>query len=147
MQLLDGKLISEQIKAEIAQEVLLIKENNRKVPHLAAVLIGENPASKAYVGSKVRSCAQIGFDSTLIQKPETITEAELIAVIEDLNNNPEIDGFIVQLPLPKHINEDKITMAIRPEKDVDGFHPINIGRMTIGMPAYLPATPYGILLC
>ncbi len=146
MQLLDGKLISKQIKDEIAQEVEILVSKNKKVPHLAAVLVGENPASKAYVGNKVKSCSEVGFKSTLISKPEDISEIELLEIINELNANPDIDGFIVQLPLPKHIDEMKITMAINPEKDVDGFHPINIGRMTIGLPAYIPATPYGILL-
>ena len=146
MQLLDGKKLSETIKAEIAQEIIGIKSNGGKTPHLAAVLIGDNPASEAYVRSKVRSCEQVGFKSTLIRREASISEAELLGIVKDLNEDADIDGFIVQLPLPKHINEDNINLAIDPRKDVDGFHPINFGRMAQGLPSYLPATPYGIVL-
>jgi methylenetetrahydrofolate dehydrogenase (NADP+) / methenyltetrahydrofolate cyclohydrolase len=146
MILLDGKKLSETIKAEIAQEVAGIKANAGKTPHLAAVLIGDNPASEAYVRSKVRSCEQVGFKSTLIRREASISEAELLSIVKDLNEDADIDGFIVQLPLPKHINEDNINLAIDPKKDVDGFHPINFGRMAQGLPSYLPATPYGIIL-
>lgn len=146
MILLDGKKLSETIKAEIAHEVIGIKANEGKTPHLAAVLIGDNPASEAYVRSKVRSCEQVGFKSTLIRREASISEAELLAIVKDLNENTDIDGFIVQLPLPKHINEDNINLAIDVKKDVDGFHPINAGRMAQGLPSYLPATPYGIIL-
>ena len=146
MELLDGKKISEIIKAEIAQEVTGIKSSGGKTPHLAAVLIGDNPASEAYVRSKVRSCEQVGFKSTLIRREASISEAELLGIVKDLNEDADIDGFIVQLPLPKHINEDNINLAIDPKKDVDGFHPINFGRMAQGLPSYLPATPYGIVL-
>jgi methylenetetrahydrofolate dehydrogenase (NADP+) / methenyltetrahydrofolate cyclohydrolase len=146
MILLDGKKLSETIKAEIAQEVAGIKANAGKTPHLAAVLIGDNPASEAYVRSKVRSCEQVGFKSTLIRREASISEAELLAIVKDLNEDEDIDGFIVQLPLPKHINEDNINLAIDPKKDVDGFHPVNFGRMAQGLPSYLPATPYGIIL-
>lgn len=146
MELLDGKKLSEIIKAEIAQEVIGIKSNGGKTPHLAAVLIGDNPASEAYVRSKVRSCEQVGFKSTLIRREASISEAELLGIVKDLNEDADIDGFIVQLPLPKHINEDNINLAIDPKKDVDGFHPINFGRMAQGLPSYLPATPYGIVL-
>ena len=146
MQLLDGKKLSETIKAEIAQEIIGIKSNGGKTPHLAAVLIGDNPASEAYVRSKVRSCEQVGFKSTLIRREASISEAELLDIVKDLNEDADIDGFIVQLPLPKHINEDNINLAINPKKDVDGFHPINFGRMAQGLPSYLPATPYGIVL-
>lgn len=145
MQLLDGKLISEKIKIEIAQEVENIKAKGQKVPHLAAVLIGNNPASEAYVRSKVRSCEQVGFKSTLIRRDASVTEAELLEIVAQLNADEDIDGFIVQLPLPKHIDEQRVTLAIDYRKDVDGFHPINFGRMAQGMDAYLPATPYGIL--
>ena len=145
MQLLDGKLLSENIKAEIATEVQLIRQNGGKIPHLAAVLVGENPASQVYVNSKIRSCEQVGFKSSLVQRDTNITEAELLEIVHNLNNDPDVDGFIVQLPLPKHINEEKITLAIDHRKDVDGFHPINFGRMAQGMPAFLPATPFGIL--
>ena len=145
MTIIDGKQLSEQIKNELAVEVEAIKKNGGKTPHLAAVIVGENPASKVYVRNKVRSCEQVGFKSTLVEKSADITEAELLQVVHDLNNDPDIDGFIVQLPLPNHINEEKITLAIDPKKDVDGFHPVNFGRMALGMPCYLPATPFGIV--
>ncbi|MEY4084823.1 MAG: hypothetical protein RL074_610 [Bacteroidota bacterium] len=145
MQLLDGKKTSEDIKQEIAAEVQKMKANGEKVPHLAAVLVGNNGASLTYVGSKVRSCEQIGFESTLVSLPETITENELLAKIADLNEDDNLDGFIVQLPLPKHINEEKILMAIHPDKDVDGFHPTNFGKMALEMETFLPATPFGIM--
>jgi methylenetetrahydrofolate dehydrogenase (NADP+)/methenyltetrahydrofolate cyclohydrolase len=145
MQLLDGKKTSEEIKQEIAAEVQIMKANGEKVPHLAAVLVGNNGASLTYVGSKVRSCEQIGFESTLVSLPETITESELLAKIADLNEDDNLDGFIVQLPLPKHINEEKILMAIHPDKDVDGFHPTNFGKMALEMETFLPATPFGIM--
>jgi methylenetetrahydrofolate dehydrogenase (NADP+) / methenyltetrahydrofolate cyclohydrolase len=145
MQLLDGKFLSESIKKEIALQVQQIQQNGGKIPHLAAVLIGDNPASQAYVSSKVKSCAQVGFHSTLIKKNVDISQNELLKIIDDLNQNPDIDGFIVQLPLPKHIDEQSVIMAIDPRKDVDGFHPMNVGRMAQGMSAYLPATPFGVL--
>ncbi len=145
MILLDGKLLSENIKAEIAAEVDQIRQAGGKTPHLAAVLVGENPASEVYVGNKIKSCAQVGFKSTLIRRPADTGEAELIDIVQELNANPDIDGFIVQLPLPKHIQDERITLAIDPTKDVDGFHPANFGRMAQGMPAFLPATPYGVL--
>ncbi len=145
MQLIDGKALSQTIKEEIAQEVEQIKKNGGKVPHLAAVLIGEDPASEVYVRNKVKSCEMVGFNSTLVRRDSSTTEEELLQIVEDLNNNDDIDGFIVQLPLPKHINEEKVTLAIDPRKDVDGFHPVNFGRMAQGLPCYLPATPFGIL--
>ncbi len=145
MQLIDGTLLAQNIKAELASEVELMVKMGQKIPHLAAVLVGGDPASEAYVGNKIRSCEQVGFKSTLIRRGPDITEAELLAIIARLNNDPDVDGFIVQLPLPKHIREEKITLAIDPKKDVDGFHPVNIGRMALGMPAYLPATPFGIV--
>ncbi len=145
MTIIDGKQLSEQIKTELAEEVKTIVKNGGKIPHLAAVLVGEDPASKVYVRNKVRSCEQAGFKSTLVEKSAGITEAELLQAVHDLNNDPDIDGFIVQLPLPRHINEEKITLAIDPKKDVDGFHPVNFGRMALGMPCYLPATPFGIV--
>ncbi|MEM8526321.1 MAG: bifunctional methylenetetrahydrofolate dehydrogenase/methenyltetrahydrofolate cyclohydrolase FolD [Bacteroidota bacterium] len=145
MTILDGKKLSQQIKEEIAVEVTEIKAAGGKIPHLAAVLVGENPASQVYVRNKVRSCEQVGFNSTLIREDADISEADLLKIIEGLNQNPDIDGFIVQLPLPKHIDETKVTLAIDPKKDVDGFHPMNFGRMAQGMPSYLPATPYGIV--
>ena len=145
MQLLDGKKTAEDIKSEIAAEVQKMKDNGEKVPHLAAVLVGSNGASLTYVGSKVRSCQQIGFESTLVSLEEDISEVELLAKIKDLNEDDDLDGFIVQLPLPKHIDEQKILMAIDPDKDVDGFHPTNFGKMALEMETFLPATPYGIM--
>ena len=145
MQLLDGKKTAEDIKREIAAEVQKMKDSGEKVPHLAAVIVGSNGASLTYVGSKVRSCEQIGFESTLVALPETITEAELLAKIKALNADDNLDGYIVQLPLPKHIDEQKILMAIDPDKDVDGFHPANFGKMALEMDTFLPATPFGIM--
>ena len=145
MEIIDGKKISNQIKEEIKLEVQDIISAGETAPHLAAVLVGNDGASLTYVGSKVRSCEQVGFKSTLIKLPETITEKELLFNIEKLNNNDQIDGFIVQLPLPKHINENKILLAINPDKDVDGFHPTNFGKMALNMKTFIPATPYGII--
>ncbi len=145
MQLLDGKWLSETIKQELAAAVEQIRRKGDKIPHLAAVLVGDNPASEVYVNSKIKSCEQVGFKSTLVRRSAEISEAELLDIVYELNNNPDVDGFIVQLPLPKHINEERITLAIDHRKDVDGFHPINFGRMAQGMSAFLPATPFGIV--
>lgn len=145
MKILDGKKTSEDIKNEIAQEVKKIKENGGKVPHLAAVLVGNNGASLTYVNNKVTSCEKIGFESSLISLPESVSEEELLDEIKKLNENPDIDGFIVQLPLPKHIDEQKILLTIDPDKDVDGFHPTNFGRMALELESFIPATPFGIL--
>ncbi len=145
MQLLDGKKTAEDIKNEIAVEVQKMKSNGKKVPHLAAVIVGNDGASLTYVGSKVRSCQQIGFESTLESLPENITEAALLEKIKALNEDDNLDGFIVQLPLPKHIDEQKILMAIDPDKDVDGFHPMNFGKMAMDMQTFIPATPFGIM--
>lgn len=145
MQLLDGKKTSEDIKNEIAAEVQKMKADGQKVPHLAAVIVGNNGASLTYVGSKVKSCQQIGFDSTLVALPEETTEAELLTKIKELNEDDNLDGYIVQLPLPKHIDEEKVLMAIDPDKDVDGFHPANFGKMALDMETFLPATPFGIM--
>jgi methylenetetrahydrofolate dehydrogenase (NADP+)/methenyltetrahydrofolate cyclohydrolase len=145
MTILDGKLISSQVKDELKIEVDKIKATGGSVPHLAAVLIGDSGASESYVSSKIRSCEQIGFKSTLVRRDANATEEEVLEIINDLNNDEDINGFIVQLPLPDHINVDKIIEAIDPKKDVDGFHPINIGRMAKGLPAYVSATPYGVL--
>ena len=142
---IDGKKLSKIIKEEIAESVRQIRAEGGKIPHLAAVLVGENPASQVYVRNKVRSCEQVGFESTLLRLPAETTEAELLQTITRLNADAEIDGFIVQLPLPEHISEEKVTLAIDPAKDVDGFHPVNFGRMAQGLPCYLPATPFGIL--
>lgn len=145
MQLLDGKLLAQKIKEEIASEVKKIKLDGEKTPHLAAILVGNDGASETYVGSKVKSCEEVGFKSTLIRLNSDVTEQELLAEIHMLNNDDDIDGFIVQLPLPKHIDEQKIVQTIDPSKDVDGFHPVNVGKMVQNLPCFLPATPYGIL--
>ncbi|WP_236974864.1 bifunctional methylenetetrahydrofolate dehydrogenase/methenyltetrahydrofolate cyclohydrolase FolD [Membranihabitans maritimus] len=145
MKIIDGRSLAKEIKSEIKHEVKKFVKEGGKVPHLAAVLIGDNPASQAYVRNKIRSCERVGFESTLIKKSEKITQEELMNIIHDLNENEDVDGFIVQLPLPGHIDESKVTLAIDPRKDVDGFHPVNIGRMAIGLPCYIPATPNGIL--
>lgn len=145
MQLLDGKALANTIKEELRLEVEARLAAGKKRPHLAAVLVGEDGASQTYVASKVRSCEQIGFASTLIRQPASISEDDLLTIVADLNTNYDIDGFIVQLPLPDHINVDRIIEAIDPTKDVDGFHPVNVGRMTMGMPAFISATPFGIL--
>lgn len=145
MTLLDGNKTSEEIRKEIKAEVDLIKKNNGKIPHLAAVLVGNVGASITYVNAKIKDCEEVGFRSSLIHLGDSVTEEELIAEITKLNTNDDVDGFIVQLPLPKHIDENKIIKAINPEKDVDGFHPENIGKMVLNFPGFLPATPYGIL--
>ena len=145
MTILDGKKTSDDLKNEIALEVKEMKARGEKVPHLAAVLVGNDGASLTYVGSKVRSCERIGFDSTLIKLAEETTEEELLDQIDKLNKNPEIDGYIVQLPLPKHIDEQKVLLAVDPDKDVDGFHPTNFGKMAQDMPVFIPATPFGIM--
>ena len=145
MEILDGKKLSQQIKEEIKQAVSLRKEKGEKIPHLAAVLVGNDGASLTYVGSKVRSCEQVGFKSTLIRLESSITEQTLLNKIKELNNDDSLDGYIVQLPLPKHIDEEKILLAVDPMKDVDGFHPTNFGRMALEMDSYIPATPFGIM--
>ena len=145
MEILDGKKISNDIKAEIKAEVDQMKERGEKVPHLAAVLVGNDGASLTYVGSKVRSCQRIGFESTLVQMPSTTSEIELLKKIEELNQDDDIDGFIVQLPLPPQIDTQKVLMAVDPDKDVDGFHPMNFGKMALDMSTFIPATPFGIL--
>lgn len=145
MQLIDGKKISDEIKAEIAEEVKKIIASGGKRPHLAAVLVGHDGGSETYVANKVKACEQLGFKSTLIRFEDDITEEALLKQVDALNNDVDVDGFIVQLPLPKHISEDKVIEAIDPRKDVDGFHPINIGRTVIGLPAYISATPNGIM--
>lgn len=145
MQLIDGKAISEQIKLEIAKEVEQIRKNGGKIPHLAAILVGNDGASETYVAHKVKDCKQVGFTSTLLRFDTSISEETLINEIKKVNANPDIDGLIVQLPVPKHISEAKIIETIDPAKDVDGFHPINMGRMVIGLPSYISATPAGIV--
>ena len=143
--LIDGKQTAEDIKAEIAAEVGLLQAAGRKVPHLAAILVGHDGGSETYVRNKVLACERVGFASTLLRYEDDITEAALLAKVAELNQDPAIDGFIVQLPLPAHISPEKVIEAIAPEKDVDGFHPMNIGRMVAGLPALLPATPSGIV--
>ena len=145
MKILDGVKLSKEIKKNIKEKVSEYTKEQKRAPHLAAVLVGEDPASKAYVGMKIKDCEQVGFKSTLCKKDADITEEELLNLINDLNNDETLDGFIVQLPLPKHIDEEKVLLAIDPEKDADGFHPQNVGRMTLGMETFLPATPYGIM--
>ncbi len=145
MTLLDGKQVSNDIKEEIKAEVDKMISKGERVPHLAAVLVGEDGASLTYVGSKVRACERIGFDSTLVKLPASTSEADLLKTVEGLNNNDAIDGYIVQLPLPKHIDEQKVLLAVDPDKDVDGFHPTNFGRMALDMESFIPATPYGII--
>lgn len=144
--ILDGKQTSIELQENIAKEVENRKKQMLKTPHLAAILVGEDGASQTYVNAKVKACEKVGFESTLVHLPKEITENELLAQIEILNQNDAIDGFIVQLPLPSHINVDKVFQQVRPEKDVDGFHPINVGRMVKNLPAYIAATPLGILM-
>jgi len=146
MEVLDGKLASKAIREDLKNKISALKISGKKVPHLAAVLIGNNPASETYVASKVKNCNEIGITSTLKRFDESISEKELLQLINELNENDEIDGILVQLPLPKHISEEKIINAILPEKDVDGFHPVNVGNMVLGFPSFISATPYGILL-
>jgi methylenetetrahydrofolate dehydrogenase (NADP+)/methenyltetrahydrofolate cyclohydrolase len=145
MVLIDGKATANQIKNEIAEEVKAIQSKGERAPHLAAVLVGNDGASLTYVGSKVRSCEKVGFDSSLIRLPEETTEVELLAKIAELNQDDTLDGYIVQLPLPKHIDEEKVLLAIDPKKDVDGFHPSNFGRMALELETFIPATPFGIM--
>ena len=145
MIILDGKQTGNDIKIELTARVDQLVKEGKRPPHLAAVLVGNDGASLTYVGSKVRSCERIGYESTMIQLPEETTEAELLQQIDRLNANTAIDGFIVQLPLPKHIDEEKVLMAIDPHKDVDGFHPTNFGKMALDMESFIPATPYGIM--
>lgn len=143
--IIDGKAISEQVKTEIAEEVKAIVATGKRAPHLAVIIVGHDGGSETYVAHKVKSCEQVGFKSTKITFEEDVTETELLAKIEELNNDNELDGFIVQLPLPKHISEQKVIEAIDFRKDVDGFHPVNVGRMSIGLPCYVSATPSGII--
>ncbi|HXB44433.1 MAG TPA: bifunctional 5,10-methylenetetrahydrofolate dehydrogenase/5,10-methenyltetrahydrofolate cyclohydrolase [Puia sp.] len=146
MQILDGQSASQAIKDALKLQVAQLANEGRKSPHLAAVLIGSNGASETYVGAKVKACAEIGFKSTLLRLEQDITEHKLLHVIDELNKDMEVDGILVQLPLPKHISDEKVINAISPEKDVDGFHPISIGRMVQGLPSFIPATPHGIML-
>ncbi|MBL4706849.1 MAG: bifunctional 5,10-methylene-tetrahydrofolate dehydrogenase/5,10-methylene-tetrahydrofolate cyclohydrolase [Flavobacteriales bacterium] len=145
MQLLDGKKTAADIKEEVAEEIKLLKLKGGKTPHLVAVLVGNNGASITYVNAKIAACDKVGMQSTIVRLHDTVTESELLDKVEELNNDADIDGFIVQLPLPKHISDKKVTEAIDPKKDVDGFHPWNIGKMMLNLPTFLPATPFGIL--
>lgn len=145
MEIIDGKKISEQIKLEIAQEVNELVARGERAPHLAVIIVGHDGGSEAYVAHKVKACAQVGFRSTKVVFDENVTEEELLAKIAEMNADPDLDGFIVQLPLPKHIDEQKVIEAIDYRKDVDGFHPINVGRMSIGLPCFISATPSGII--
>ncbi len=145
MELIDGKKVADHIKGEIAKEVEILLNEGKKKPHLAAILVGHDGGSETYVAHKVKACEQVGFDSTLLRFEDDITEAELLKQVDLLNLNPDIDGFIVQLPLPKHIDEQKVIEAISSDKDVDGFHPVNVGKMVIGLDAFVSATPAGIV--
>lgn len=145
MKIIDGKSTSLKIQQELFEEVNQIKVNGGKIPHLAALLVGSDGASQTYVNAKVKACERVGFESTLIQLDSSVSEQDLLEEIQKLNDNNDIDGFIVQLPLPDHIDETKVTLAISPKKDVDGFHPQNVGRMNLGLPTYLPATPNGVM--
>jgi methylenetetrahydrofolate dehydrogenase (NADP+) / methenyltetrahydrofolate cyclohydrolase len=146
MNLLDGNLVSKATTEELAIKVAQLIAEGRKVPHLAAVLVGSNGASETYVASKVKTCHEIGYKSTLIRLEDDISEYQLLSVIQNLNNDPDVDGILVQLPLPKHISDQQVINAINPAKDVDGFHPVSAGNMVLGLPGFLPATPYGIML-
>jgi methylenetetrahydrofolate dehydrogenase (NADP+) / methenyltetrahydrofolate cyclohydrolase len=146
MKILDGKLTAQAIKDELKIEVAQLAVEGKKIPHLAAILVGKNGASETYVAAKVKACEESGFKSTLIRFEEEVSENKLIDIIEKLNNDPDVDGILVQLPLPKHINDENIINAINPDKDVDGFHPVNVGRLVQGLSTYIPATPYGIML-
>lgn len=145
MQLLDGRKISQEVLTEITEEVERMKQSGKRAPHLAAILVGTDPASETYVASKVRHCGLVGFESTLVKFDDSVSEKELLAKIGELNNNKNIDGYIVQLPLPKTISEKKILESIDPKKDVDGFHPLNVGKLTLNLPTYISATPFGIV--
>lgn len=146
MVLLDGLATAAAIKEEIKKSAAIMRQDTGKKPHLAAILVGDDPASQVYVGNKVKSCEELGFDSTLLRPAADITEEHLLQLIQELNENPAVDGILVQLPLPKHISENAVINAIDPEKDVDGFHPVSQGRMVLGQDTFLPATPYGVLL-
>ncbi len=146
MQLLDGKKASQAIRDELKLEAAQLAIEGKKIPHLAAILVGNNGASETYVAAKVKACEEVGFISTLIRLEDSTSERELLARIEDLNTDPDVDGILVQLPLPKHISDEKVINAIDPDKDVDGFHPVSVGKMVLGSPTFIPATPHGIML-
>lgn len=146
MQILDGNLVSQATKDELKIKVAQLITEGKKIPHLAAILVGSNGASETYVASKVKTCEEIGFKSSLIRLEETISEYKLLGVIEEINNDPDVDGILVQLPLPKHISDEKVINTIDASKDVDGFHPVSVGKMVQGLPTFIPATPHGIML-
>jgi len=146
MQILDGKKAAQAIKDELKIDVAALAAEGRKVPHLAAILVGNNGASETYVAAKVKACEEVGFKSTLVRFETDVSEVKLLTALEDLNDNPDIDGILVQLPLPKHISDEKVINAIHADKDVDGFHPVNVGKLLQGLPTFVPATPHGIML-
>lgn len=146
MEILDGKLVSRSVKETIREKTIQLKNQGKKTPHLAAILVGNNGASETYVASKVKSCEEVGFSSTLVRLEENVSETDLVEAIEKLNRDEDVDGILVQLPLPKQIDENRIINLIDPQKDVDGFHPVSVGRMVQGLPTFIPATPYGIML-
>ncbi|HSZ31854.1 MAG TPA: tetrahydrofolate dehydrogenase/cyclohydrolase catalytic domain-containing protein [Puia sp.] len=146
MQILDGQLVSRLVKESLKMDAAALVAEGKKIPHLAAVLVGNNGASETYVAAKVKACAEIGFKSTLLRVEESISESKLLSLIDDLNEDMDVDGILVQLPLPKHISDEKVILAIDPSKDVDGFHPINVGKLVLGSPSFISATPHGIML-
>jgi methylenetetrahydrofolate dehydrogenase (NADP+) / methenyltetrahydrofolate cyclohydrolase len=146
MQILDGQLVSRTIKEGLKMDVAALQAEGKKIPHLAAVLVGNNGASETYVAAKVKACAEIGFKSTMLRLEDSISESRLLSVIEDLNEDMDVDGILVQLPLPKHISDERVILAIDPSKDVDGFHPVNVGKLVLGTPSFVSATPHGIML-
>jgi methylenetetrahydrofolate dehydrogenase (NADP+) / methenyltetrahydrofolate cyclohydrolase len=146
MQILDGQFVSRLIKERLKMDAAALVAEGKKIPHLAAVLVGNNGASETYVAAKVKDCAEIGFKSTLLRLEDSISESRLLSIIEDLNEDMDVDGILVQLPLPKHISDEKVILAIDPSKDVDGFHPVNVGKMVLGSPSFISATPHGIML-
>jgi methylenetetrahydrofolate dehydrogenase (NADP+)/methenyltetrahydrofolate cyclohydrolase len=146
MQILDGQFVSRLIKERLKMDAAALVAEGKKIPHLAAVLVGHNGASETYVAAKVKDCAEIGFKSTLLRLEDSISESKLLSIIEGLNEDMDVDGILVQLPLPKHISDEKIILAIDPSKDVDGFHPVNVGKMVLGSPSFISATPHGIML-
>jgi methylenetetrahydrofolate dehydrogenase (NADP+) / methenyltetrahydrofolate cyclohydrolase len=146
MQILDGQLVSRLIKERLKMDAAALVAEGKKIPHLAAILVGNNGASETYVAAKVKDCAEIGFKSTLLRLEDSISESKLLSIIEDLNEDMDVDGILVQLPLPKHISDEKIILSIDPSKDVDGFHPVNVGKMVLGSPSFISATPHGIIL-
>ncbi|MDP9042216.1 MAG: bifunctional 5,10-methylene-tetrahydrofolate dehydrogenase/5,10-methylene-tetrahydrofolate cyclohydrolase, partial [Bacteroidota bacterium] len=146
MKILDGQLVSRTIKESLKLDVAALVAEGKKIPHLAAVLVGKNGASETYVAAKVKACAEIGFKSTMLRLEDTISESKLLSLIDELNNDIDVDGILVQLPLPKHISDERIILAIDPSKDVDGFHPVNVGKLVLGTPGFISATPHGIML-